>query len=127
MQINSQKNTADTALNSEEIMFKRHSVPQLSNAQACLSRNNFSLLLQKIDHVTETAIADVFQVHKSTVSRWKTEGDVEHMAQLLAALGLQVVPIEHAFDPKVVQALMTLAGANLTSATTPEELFARIE
>lgn len=107
----------------DEPLFSRKAVPQLSDAQLVKSRRIESALLQQVQKTRVCAIADAFGVHETTAGRWVNEGELTFLAQFLAVIGVEAVPTEHAFPPKVVEALMTIAGAKLNQATSPEEFF----
>ncbi|MCY0916439.1 hypothetical protein [Massilia antarctica] len=65
---------------------------QVSPELTAQSRKNHSTILDFINNVTATAVAERMGIHESSVSRAKSHGQVAFFARLLAAAGLKVVP-----------------------------------
>lgn len=77
------------------------------------SRKYLSLALQRIASVGQKTIADQLETSESTVSRF-VSGDLERACQLLAAIGLKVVPRElRCYAEQEIEAIFTLAKASM--------------
>jgi|GEM_PF-2057789 len=115
----------DGALNcsTDKPLFSRKPTIQLSDVQLAKARRIESALLQQVQKTKVCTIADAFGVHETTAGRWINEGELTFLAQFLAVIGVEAVPTEHAFSPKVVEALMTIAGTKITQASSAEEFF----
>lgn len=74
------------------------------------ARKNETVLLHSLAELSQKAVADRLGVSEATVSRMKSEGQLENMSALLAAMGLKLVPCDaEAFTPEYIAALRTLA------------------
>jgi UDP-N-acetylenolpyruvoylglucosamine reductase len=94
----------------------------MSPAVAEIARKNASAVLQALARHSQTRIAEQIGVNDSAISRFK-DGDVERAAQILAACGLKVVPIDAVlYDRDKVSALLTLARDHLQLMVDPEQL-----
>lgn len=81
-----------------------------------------SSLLQRLSSVGQVTVARAMDVSESTVSRLK-DGQITVVSQLLAALGLKLVP--HDFkvvDPVRAQAMYTLYEAAISRMNNPADL-----
>ena len=87
------------------------------------ARKAYLTVLQRLqDPGTGVAVAAAMGVSESTVSRFKNE-HMETLCQVLAHLGLKVVPVEmQCFPPEQVQALLTLSKAHLASVQQVDQL-----
>ncbi len=78
--------------------------------------------MQRLASVGQVAVAKGLGVNESTVSRMK-DGEISRYSQMLALLGLKVVPVESkCFDEREVAALLFLARERLDNIKTTEEL-----
>lgn len=101
----------------EEVLFMRSSkLSEVSTEVALLSRKNHSALLRKMNEVGQVHVAHNFVVHEASISRMKSEGELERIAVFLAACGIELESADTKLYPiKVVEALRTLSQANLSS------------
>lgn len=92
---------------------------------ATRSRKNHQTILQKLGSIGQARLAETLGCHESKVSRMKDkDGDIEKMALMLSALGLQVVPAEMKMYPDdQIDALFTLLRANMNRADGAQEFF----
>lgn len=82
----------------------------VSEIDRASARKNETAILHALAEVSQKAVADRLGVSESTVSRMKSDGQIENMAGFLAAMGLKVVPERaETFDPAYIDALRTLA------------------
>jgi transcriptional regulator with XRE-family HTH domain len=94
------------------------SIGQLERA-----RKNFSAILSRLASVGQSNVAKELGVAESTISRLKSEGDLEQFAKLLAAVGLKAVPVElRCYDPKDIDPLLQLARRHLAQVASAEQL-----
>ena len=81
-----------------------------------------SSLLQRLSSVGQVTVAKAMDVSESTVSRLK-DGQIAAVSQLLAALGLKLVPADFkVVDPARAQAMYTLYEAAINRMTNPVAL-----
>ena len=74
------------------------------------ARKNETAILHSLAELSQKAVADRLGVSEATVSRMKSDGQIENMSALLAAMGLKLVPAaSESFTPEYIQALRTLA------------------
>lgn len=86
------------------------------------SRKNGSAILQRLVSVGQSEVARELNLSESTVSRMKG-GEIDQMAKMLAVLGLKTVPIEmKCFNPKDIDALLTLAKSKLSEIEHTDQL-----
>lgn len=82
------------------------------------SRKAHSLILQRIASVGQVRVAEDLGTSESTVSRF-VNSDLERTCQILAALGLKVVPIElKCYEPRKITLLLELARDHLNHLET---------
>ena len=82
----------------------------LSQTTASDARRIEANLLRAVAKVGNQAIADAIGRDESLVSRWKSEGKFAQTAQVIAVLGLKVVPAsQKCFEPQYIDALRMLA------------------
>lgn len=94
----------------------------LSSASAERSRKFHTLALQRVASVGQNHIATQLQVSEATVSRF-VSADLERACQVLAALGLKVVPQDMKCYPKdEIDAIFTLARASMNRIGGVEQL-----
>ena len=85
------------------------------------ARKNFSAIYQRLSSVGQVNVAKALDISEPTMSRLAEQS--ERIARMLEALGLKVVPVEmKCYDPKVIQAILTLAQCQLGNATDVEKL-----
>lgn len=78
------------------------------------ARKNQSVILQALASLGQVRLAELMGLNETQVSRMKTHGDLERTAQMLAHLGLKVVPESvQCFDPQYVEHLRALAQLGL--------------
>ena len=88
-----------------------------SPAELEIARKNESAILQMLASVGQARAAEAMSTSESTVSRWKSNGDIAQFSKLAAFLGLQVVPVQHVMvDPARLDALMLLAQDGVGAA-----------
>ncbi len=76
------------------------------------TRKNFSTILQGLASAGQASVSRHLGVSESTVSRMKSEGELEDLAKLLAACGLKVVPQGYrCAKPEIIEAAMVFARA----------------
>lgn len=81
-----------------------------------------SSLLQRLSSVGQVTVARSMDVSESTISRLK-DGQIAVVSQLLAALGLKLVPADFkVVDPARAQAMYTLYEAAINRMSNPAEL-----
>lgn len=86
------------------------------------SRKAHSLVLQRLASVGQGTVAEMIGTSESTISRF-VNTDLERSCQILAALGLKVVPIElRCYEPRKIAILMELARDHLNQLETVEQL-----
>lgn len=97
-------------------------MPQLSAEQLGTTRKNASGILRALASVGQVRVAEALGVSESTVSRWKDK-EIDEMSQFLSVLGLKAVPASYkCYDPRSVDALLTLAKERMAQLETPEQL-----
>ena len=57
------------------------------------TRKTLAVVLQALASVGQRATAEAVGVSETTISRMKSEGDLQRFAQILTALGLKPVPV----------------------------------
>ena len=93
-----------------------------SRTPAERARKTVKCVLQALSGTPGSAIAAAMGVSEPTISRLKNE-HLGPFAAMLAHLGLKVVPVEaRCFDPRYIEALQTLAEAELTRQKQPPQL-----
>ena len=86
------------------------------------SRKFHSLVLQRLASVGQVSVSEQIGVSESTVSRFVVN-DIERACQLLAAVGLKVVPVEMQCYPREeIEAIFTLAKSSMNKLDTVEQL-----
>lgn len=86
------------------------------------SRRYNTLILQRIASVGQKIIAEQLQTSEATVSRFVGH-DLEKVCQVLAVLGLKVVPAEaQCYSPEKIRILLSLARDHLNQLESPEQL-----
>jgi len=97
-------------------------LPRLSVDQLERSRKFHGLILNGLAREGQVHVADAIGVHESTVSKWK-DGDLERFAQILAVVGLKVVPAsQRCYDAAEIDALLVLARQRLVTIGGAEQL-----
>lgn len=77
------------------------------------ARKALSLCLQRFASVGQRSIAESLGCHESTVSRLK-DGDLERFCNIVALLGLKVVPAEYrCARPELIEAALVFAKASI--------------
>lgn len=95
----------------------------VSSATEANARKYTSLVLRALASAGQRPVAEAIGCHESTVSRMKSDGEIERFCQLLAALGLKVVPSAmRCFDPKDVEAILHQARCWLRHVESAEQL-----
>ena len=91
-------------------------------ADAERARKNLTLVLQSSASLGQKGIAEKLGTSEATISRL-ISGDLERVCQVLAVLGLKVVPIEmQCYPPEKIRILLSLARDHLNQLETPEQL-----
>jgi len=86
------------------------------------ARKNEQLILRGLASRGQAPVAQALAVSESTVSRWK-DGEIARWAQCLSVLGLRVVPVEYrCYEPKTLEALLTLARQRMDQLDSVEQL-----
>jgi hypothetical protein len=94
----------------------------LSPDIAAAARKIQSTVLQHLARTTQTRIAEQLGVDGSQVSRF-ADAHLQRAAEVLAACGLKVVPVDAVlYDRDVALALTTLARGRLQGIAGPEDL-----
>lgn len=94
----------------------------VSSAVAEKARKFHSLALQRVASVGQTNIATQLQVSESTISRF-VSADLERACEVMAILGLKVVPVDMKCYPKdQIEAIFTLARASMNRVEDVEQL-----
>lgn len=79
------------------------------------ARKNEAAILKALASLGQARLADLMGVSESLISRQKSEGHLTKTAEMLAHLGLKVVPAGmKCFDPEYVEHLRALAQIGLT-------------
>ena len=87
------------------------------------ARKNEQAILQRLSSVGQATVAAAVKVDESTISRMKGDGKLTQFAEILAELGLKVVPeTMRVFDPKDIDALLHLAKRRMDQIVSAEEL-----
>lgn len=91
--------------------------------EACeRSRKYLALVLQRLSSAGQNAVAEQIGTSEATVSRF-VSGELERACQILAVLGLKVVPVEMKCYPKdQLDAILLLAKAGMSKVETVEQL-----
>jgi len=89
------------------------------------SHKNQSAILQRLSSVGQARLAETLGCHESKISRMKDkDGEIEKMARILSALGLQVVPADMKMYPDdQIDALFTLLRAHMNRADCAQDFF----
>lgn len=86
------------------------------------AKKNLAAIFQRLASVGQANLAATLNVSESTISRWKTE-EAEQVSRILAELGLKVVPVTlQCYEPKQLEAILTLAKARMETIHTAAEL-----
>lgn len=86
------------------------------------SRRFHALALQRVASVGQNRIAEQIGTSEATVSRF-VSADLERACQILAVVGLKVVPIEMKCYPRdQIEAIFTLARASMNRVGDVEAL-----
>lgn len=86
------------------------------------ARKYLSLAMQRVASVGQKTIADQLDTSESTISRC-VSSDLERVMQLLAAVGLKVVPRElRCYQEADINALFVLAKGSLDRMESPDKL-----
>jgi hypothetical protein len=86
------------------------------------SRKFHSLVLQRVSSVGQIHIAEQLGVSEATVSRAINE-QLERACQVLASVGLKVVPVEmKCYEPRKIAILLELARDHLAQLDNVEQL-----
>ena len=97
----------------EPVLSRCQSTHRLNDEQLARSRKNLQVVLNALMSKGQVHVAEAIGVHESTVSKMK-DGELERVAQMLAAMGLQVVPeSSRHYAPDEIAALRTLARKGL--------------
>lgn len=103
---------------SDEPLFSRKEPPAESATPdkiARVARHNFSVILRAMGGISQAEIAERMGVHPSTVSRLKSNGDLERACQILAACGFELPSEEkQLYDKTFVESLQVLVAAKLS-------------
>jgi hypothetical protein len=98
------------------------SMTEVSPSMRESARKIESSLLQRLSSVGQVTVAKSMDVSESTISRLK-DGQIAVVSQLLAALGLKLVPADFkVVDPARAQAMYTLYEAAINRMSNPAEL-----
>ena len=74
------------------------------------ARKNASTIINAMASAGQKVVADKLSIHESTISRMKSDGDLDRFAKLIAVCGLKVVPQEHqCMDSELYEAAMVFA------------------
>jgi len=65
----------------------------VSPMQDARTRKTFTILLRALASVGQRATADALGVSETTISRMKSDGDLERFSRLLTVLGFKPVPV----------------------------------
>lgn len=95
---------------------------RVSNNVAERARKFHALALQRTASVGQRQVAEELRISEATMSRF-VSGDLERACQVLAVLGLKVVPAEMKCYPKdQIDAIFTLARASMNRVADVEQL-----
>lgn len=87
------------------------------------ARKNESTILKALASLGQSHLAERMGVSESVISRQKSSGDLAKTAEMLAQLGLKVVPESvQCFDPVYVEHLRALAQLGLKSPVQDQVL-----
>lgn len=87
------------------------------------ARKNEAAILKALAGFGQTRLADLMGVSESQISRQKSSGDLSKTAEMLAHLGLKVVPERmQCFDPEYVEHLRALAQLGLRQPSADQVL-----
>lgn len=87
------------------------------------ARKNEAVILRALASLGQAHLADLMGVSESLISRQKSDGQLAKTAEMLAHLGLKVVPVDvQCFDPKYVEHLRALAQLGLRQPSTDQVL-----
>lgn len=101
-----------------EVLFSRSqfSISEVSDEILASSRNNYSALLRKMGEERLEAIGDKLHLHKANICRMKSNGELERVSAIIAALGFDFKQIEEELQElrRQNEALQVVAQANLS-------------
>ena len=87
------------------------------------ARKNEALILKALASFGQAHLAEKMGVSESLISRQKSEGHLAKTAEMLAHLGLKVVPEDvQCFDPEYVEHLRALAQLGLRQPSADQVL-----
>jgi hypothetical protein len=114
-----------TNTNQEEDAFYSRggvSMERVSPELASLARKNVGAILRALSAIGQTAAADNLEVHSASITRMKEpNSDIERVGLILAAVGIELPGVDQRiYSVDVVEALRTLAKANLASLTSAQ-------
>ena len=91
--------------------------------RAELANKNETAILRALARAGQKAVAEELGVSESLVSRMKSGGELAKTAEMLAHLGLKVVPERmQCFDPEYVEHLRALAQLGLRQPSADQVL-----
>lgn len=87
------------------------------------ARKNEAAILKALASFGQARLADLMGVSESLISRQKSDGHLAKTAEMLAHLGLKVVPERmQCFDPEYVEHLRALAQLGLRQPSADQVL-----
>lgn len=87
------------------------------------ARKNEAAILRALASLGQAHLAELMGVSESLISRQKSEGHLAKTAEMLAHLGLKVVPERmQCFDPEYVEHLRALAQLGLRQPSADQVL-----
>lgn len=97
----------------------------MSFDRASQSKKNLTAIFKRFQQVGQNTVAKELSVSDGFISGWKNK-DAEQAANILAALGLKVVPVDmDCYHPKTIAAVFHLAGERLQQLNEQPEQIAQ--
>lgn len=85
----------------------------MSDEHVLVARKSLATIFKAFQQVGQGVVAQRLSLSDATISNWKNK-DAETVSQILAAAGLKVVPSGHkCYEPRQMEAILTLAKAHL--------------
>ena len=89
---------------------------ELSQPLQETARKSLAAILQGLSSVGQVNVAKALDASESTISKLKSDGDLDRLAKLLAIVGLKVVPVRfRCEDPDYLAAMEMLAHRYMES------------
>lgn len=95
----------------------------LSEQQQETARKSHRLFLRGLRAIGQLRAAEISHVSEGTYSKWISEGRIESFSEVLAAMGLKLVPTSsRCFNPKEIETILWQAQQYLARIGSVDQL-----